>query len=381
MALSRPAPADAAAVNLPTATLPSDYPLDESISTAQTHDDPGDAAIASRLPAISGDALKTSGGDPPPPSLTRRNFQLSDDVSHDAATLAAEEVASSADQPPAATRTRGLAGRATQADDSLLPASPLTPARFTTVAEEEARREAVHERAWPLMAAQVAAFVLVGAGLVGLFMYLSRPSSADELYREINGQASADSGSLSAVDGRLQEFFQRFPDDPRTAELRDLEHQLELDRAQRRLQLTSRGGAFAGGPLLTVEQLYLQGIAAGQESPAAGIRTLNSLVALYSVLPTAAVDSAREADARERQRVCVELAKRQLQTFRSELAEATKQQLATLHERLATAGRLMQSDRPQALMMYRAIIDLYKDQTWAGDVVAEAQRQLSDAGD
>src|SRR4029077_16155784 len=112
--------------------------LDESISTSQTHDDPGDRAVLSRIPALGGRALADAEllakQSPGAGSVAQ---PASDDAAHDAATLAAEEPAREVSRPvkqgPVTVSTRLLADPGTRFDRETGQQLPPRPAHFTTV--------------------------------------------------------------------------------------------------------------------------------------------------------------------------------------------------------------------------------------------------------
>jgi hypothetical protein len=77
----------------------------------------------------------------------------------------------------------------------------------------------------------------------------------------------------------------------------------------------------------------------------------------------------------ERRLGCVTLAKRQLETLRVDVAELESRQIAAVRERLAAAA-LLAPDQPAAAgAVYQAIIDLYGNDSWAAELVAEARTQ------
>jgi hypothetical protein len=174
----------------------------------------------------------------------------------------------------------------------------------------------------------------------------------------------------------LKEFFDRYPQDPRAAELRQYERRIALDRAERRLQLEARG-PLASSALLPVERLYLKARDMASDAPEAAIKTLESLVALYGAPPAASDADPEDRDERERETLCVALAERRIKTIRAALAEQVHRHLAALRERLDAAGQLSATDASRATDVYRAIIDLHGGDAWAAEIVDEARRQLN----
>lgn len=282
--------------------------------------------------------------------------------SHEAATLAPDELEMAdreAEAPP----------------ETVLPkaASPAKAARFTTLEEEQARHAQQH-RSWHVIGAQFLGLVLMLAGLAGLGLYLARPPTADELYDKITANIDPEQAeSVRDVQQEVEEFLSKYPEDPRAPEIQTYMRQVRLDRAERRLQLQARRGGLSDPTLLPVEVLYLQAVSKAQQSPEEAIAMFDSLVQLYGA---SANDDVDDESPQTRQAACVELAKRQSQRLRVELAKHAERQLADLEERLAVAEALSATDPAGAQAIYSAIVDLYQDQLWAEEIVAEARLRL-----
>ena len=251
--------------------------------------------------------------------------------------------------------------------------APATPSRavFTTVEEDLARRQQQPARSWTVVAGPLASLALALAVLGGLGLYLSRPSSADQLYEKISSHADADDvDSMRAVERQIGQFVTRFPDDPRTSELKQYQQRIELDRMNRRLQLHSRRGGLADPTLLPVEVLYLEAMNTASASPDEAIGMLESLIKLYS-----ADNGSKTTD--DRSALCVQLAERQLVQLREDFAKLTVRQLTAIRDRLAAADALAAKNPDEARDMYQAILNLYGDRPWAAAVVTEARLRLS----
>ena len=243
------------------------------------------------------------------------------------------------------------------------------PSVFTTVEEDFARRQQEHARSWLSIAAPLVSLALALAALAALGVYLSRPATADDLYAKISGHLDADDvESMRAVEREIADFVTRFPDDPRTPELREYQQRLDLDKMHR--QLLRHRGELANASLLPVEVLYLQAMDAAQSSTEKGIQMLESLVKLYGPSESAAGD--------DRVKLCVLSAEQQLVQLHHDAAKMNARQLASLRERLEAADRLAAAHPQQAGQIYQAIVDLYKGEPWAESVVTEAQRKLSE---
>jgi hypothetical protein len=255
--------------------------------------------------------------------------------------------------------------------DELAQAIAERPTRFTTLEDEEARLRAQLRRPWIGIAAQLGALVGMLAGFAALAFYFSRPPSADALYESISARVDSDDEAyLSDVANDVDEFLQRYPNDARAGELQQHQHQLELDKLERKLHRQARNSGASDPTLLPVEQLYLQATSIAERSPEDAVAMLNSLVELYGA--ATADDSAVSA--------VVQLASRRSAALTAQIAEQRRRQLASLHERLDTAGRLAESDPQQAAAMYRAMIELHSDDEWAVKVVGAARNRLAELG-
>jgi serine/threonine-protein kinase len=312
MALSRPAH--------------DDFALDGDHLPADTHEPKSDHSLAIDVTKSESQLIHPqepaglAAGSPP----TARPID-----SQDVATLAADEVvrnrAVSEERPAAALPTDGAA-----------PQSAARAARFTTVEAEEAQRRAEQQRSWITVALQLAGLATVLGGMTALAFYLSRPPSADELYRTIKSTSSSDDdASLGNVEREINEFLKMYPNDSRAAELVRYREEVMLDKAERRLQREARGGGGAG-------------------------RTTEI----------------RSPDANKRVKIVVQLAKRRLAASQATIARQREVQLADLKERVQAAKDLVESDPQRAAAMYQAIVDLHANDSWAVDIVQEARSQL-----
>jgi serine/threonine-protein kinase len=301
--------------------------------------------------------------------------------SHNAATLAADELnqdraAATSGSPPATAPTDGVAS---------LPAA--RSARFTTIEAEEARLRAEQQRSWVTMAIQLAGLAAVLGGMAALALYLSRPPSADELYRTITSTSSADDdASLGNVEREINEFLAKYPNDSRAAELVRYREQVLLDRVERKLQRGARGNDSAEAELIPAERLYLRAVGMANDSPEAAAATLKSLIDLYGAEDTrgggdqssASQTAASENDnVRERMNIVVQLAERRLAALQTTIAKQRDVQIADLRERVKAAQQLADSDPQRAAAIFRAIVDLHSHDEWAAEVVQEATSQLA----
>jgi len=280
----------------------------------------------------------------------------------EAATLAAEESV-----PSRATSSQGPAG-AVAAKEGIAKRPFERPTRFTTLEEEESRLQAQRQRSWLVVGGQLTALGAVLAGMAAVALYMSRPPSADDLYESISMRIENDEDFFGGVESEVDEFLERYPSDARGAELTRYKERIELDRLERKLQREARGGGHSDSSLRPVEQLYVQAIGKAESSPDMAAAMLASLVNLYG--PAASEQDETSA--------IVQLANRRLETLKRDLSKEREQLLKSLSERLQAAKKLVLSEPQQAAAMYRAIINLYRDQDWAQDVVTEARTQLTE---
>jgi serine/threonine-protein kinase len=298
-------------------------------------------------------------------------------ASQNAATLAADELHEKQSQIGAVV--------APKSETPLVaPLPPEPAARFTTVEEEELRQRTQNQRSWVTVAAQLGGLVAVLAGLAGVALYLSQPPSADKLFAAIDARVEGDDdASLGKVEREVDEFLERFPNDPRAEQLRSYQERIELDKLERRLQRLTRGGAI-NTSLLPAEQLYLAAVSRAPTSPDESLSMLQSLVDLYG--PAASTETTKNGangndtktdDAASRTSDVIQLAMRRLKSMQPDVERQHKQQIAALEERLAAAEQLMTSNPQEAAAMYRAIVKLHAEDAWAKAIVDSARGQLA----
>ncbi len=249
------------------------------------------------------------------------------------------------------------------------------PAIFTTVEEDLARRQREHRRSWLSVLGPLVSLAIALAALAALGLYLSRPLTADELYGRISDRAESDDvDQIRTVERELGDFVARFPDDPRSPELRELQQRLEIDKMHRQFQ-RHRGG-LADPDLLPVEVLYLRAMNTTKWSPEEAIQTLESLIKLYDI-GDLSDQGELSADSDSRRGKCVQLAQRQLVQLRSDFAKLTSSQMSAIRERLAAADLKAKTQPDQARQIYQAIVDLYGSEPWAASLVAEANQKIA----
>jgi len=248
--------------------------------------------------------------------------------------------------------------------------------RFTTVDEEARRqREQAHGSRWVLIAQLVGLLGALGA-IVWVGWHLMRPATSDDLFRQITttiDQQGTD--DLRVVSGQLQEFLERFPEDPRARQLEPYLEQLAFQKFERQAHLRSRMAGTGGESPL--ERVYFNAMAVAKEDPARGLAMLKSLLALYDPTETTADPKGSNDSPLDGDQRWLPLARRQVEKLRAQVKEQAADQLPSLRERLALAEELQKTHPEQARRMYQAIIELYAGQGWAREIVEQARKRLS----
>ena len=241
--------------------------------------------------------------------------------------------------------------------------------RFTTVDEEEARLRREQSSSNWLLVGQLAGTLAMLLGLVALGWWLTRPASADDLYARIETHI-ADNGDddLSSIEGQITEFMDRFPDDERTNNLRPYADELELRKMERKLRFRARvTGKTEAHP---IAEIFGQANSLRETNPERAAAILQDLLTLY---PT---EGKASAALTEEMRQYLTLADRELAKLRNAIDARAKEQLPMLRDRLLTAERLQATAPAEAAAMYRALIDLYGEQSWAAELMGQAREQL-----
>ncbi len=237
--------------------------------------------------------------------------------------------------------------------------------KFTTV--DEAPIETEPAPSPPMISVQVVALsaALIFIGLTAL--YLMRPPTAQDLFDRIPTQSDVEIESLVEAEDDVREFLVRFPDDPRCAQLKRLEEEIELYHLERRFQRRARGLASVEG-LLPIERSYLEAINLMELDPEQSMLRLQALVDLYQSGTNPASTAGK----------CLELARRRLAQLRREIDGYSAEYARSLKERLDEADGLRPSDPESARAMYRAVVKLYDGKPWAREAVDRARKALTE---
>lgn len=250
---------------------------------------------------------------------------------------------------------------------------PSTPApvagktHFTTF-DEEAQKRATRPTAPDESTSlwlKVAPVLLGGMAIVAGLWYVTRPLTADQLYRKIAAVAKSDEPrALSSVEDKMDEFLIRYPNDTRRDEVTALREDLRLYRLQRQYERRARLQTN-NKSLNPVQRAYLEATRLATNDPAAAARKLQALLNVFS-------GAKNNKDVEQ----CLKLAREQLKQLQASAKELSKTQLKELFEMLDRADQLQATKPDQAAAIRRGIIELFGGKLWAEPAVQRAHAAL-----
>jgi len=240
--------------------------------------------------------------------------------------------------------------------------------RFTTVAEQRQRSSEEASRrekstAW-VNYIQIGGLLVALGVVVAVMLIAPQKPSADQIYRTI--EQSANEGDLADVSEQMDDFLERFPEDPRSEYVAELKEELNLRRQENRYRLAAAIGRVNQG-LHPVEQIYLSAMKTNEHDPIAARDKLQGLILAYGPAETQQGDVAR----------CLVLAERRLKQLNAILSSQSKQQTVSIRERLEYAERISGDDPTKAERIYRGIIQLLQEEPWGSNLADEAQMRLN----
>lgn len=248
-------------------------------------------------------------------------------------------------------------------------------ARFTSVATPSRLGDAPRRAPSSRFGLQGVILLASLLALVVAAWYISRPPSADDLFAQIEAALAKDSddAALRAAD-RIDEFQQRFPEDPRGATLREAQQQIALLRLDRRLTGLARR-PFAREALSPPEQLFVDAMAVAESRPEESVRQLRALVQLFEG-SSAAEPAPSKMSETVSAALCVQLARRKIASLQQQIRKQAQPHRDLLQQRLADAAELRTSDVARARQIWHAVIELYADKPWAQNEVTRARAGL-----
>ena len=141
--------------------------------------------------------------------------------------------------------------------------------------------------------------------------------------------------------------------------------EIDLYRLQRKFEL--RGKILAKNEGLSpVERAYIEAIGYVNLDPALGRKKLQAVVDLFHDSP----------DATKQSRECLLLAQKQLARLDQLAAAQSRSDRAVIVKQLVRAAAIAAENPDEAARIRLAIIELYADESWAADAVAQARRAL-----
>jgi serine/threonine-protein kinase len=246
------------------------------------------------------------------------------------------------------------------------PSTSAPTSRFTTVPEEELGKIDVSEgdedgRWWWL---KLAGAAVAAAAFLLLIWFATRPPSADQRFAEIG--RLMEENDVAAAEGEIDQFLERFPDDPRRPEIEGYRQEIEVARLERVMERRARGMRVGEGMPL-VEQTYLEAMQTARKDPSRAAEQLRWLIAAFGT-------QAEDDDVR----ACIELARKQLERLEKIAEQTAAEHRQTLRQRLDAADALRDDDPNTAREIWQGLVSLYQDQPWAAEAVAEAQKRLQE---
>lgn len=277
-----------------------------------------------------------------------------------AATLSPDELAPQAaagpgplTTPPASEATMAYQpSRADQAGAAQAESTDTAPAadRFTKVSDANDEGGSLREAFRGLLAPQTMALVAALALLVAGGWYMMRPPTADELFKQIETAiAAGDPEDLKTAQPDIQQFLERFPNDPRAGRVQALADEAEQSSP--------------------VERAYAEAKRAALLNPALALAKFQAIVDVYDDGP----------DNSEVTRHWVRLARTQQARLQKRVDKYVAEGRKLLEARMDKAEAISPNEPQVAQRMYRGIIELYSDKPWAGDLVERARDALAKA--
>lgn len=247
--------------------------------------------------------------------------------------------------------------------------------RFTMVEEADRIRStgssiyiSPKQSEWPQWVSIGGIVVLLLACVAAVWWYML-PVSADQLYAEISEYAmSEDDSMLFEAKPLLQEFEERFPDDPRQSELDPMRKEIEFMAMTRTLarHARERYGATNMDP---IEQAFLDCVDARQTSASLAQVKLKAFLAVYGV---------QEGLSSSHQKI-VNMAKHLEQQLLAQKTPVVSPAAEQLQKTMAWISKEMPKNlRGEA---YRGVIELYQDKAWANPFVLQAKQALEGLGE
>lgn len=264
--------------------------------------------------------------------------------------------------------TIAISQNSAQGDDESgnVPAEKRT--HFETV--EEAKSKEAPARNLAAQVGKIAGVFVVLALFAFTAYQITRPPSADRLYEKIQERIDhSDPKTYLKAKSDVERFIQFHPNDDRISELKEIQEKSKLVQLQRKLDVKVLTRRVVSSP---VERLYLEaisGLPVGEES---ALARLQAIVDLHSI---GYESDAGQAESEEDQRF-VELAREKISQLEKSIKEKSEIDKEFVTTRMEYANSIESDSPDRATRIYRGIIELFGDKTWAGDQVSAAHQRL-----
>ena len=241
---------------------------------------------------------------------------------------------------------------------------------FTTVDEQELGRRPTYSRQdtdrkplWMKVLIAIGLFTIAAASV----WYVSLPVpalDADRLYAQIEPVVSTNNSLLLLQsEDLLRQFVERFPEDTRSQAIGTLLLRIDLQRQRNGFEIRTKKRLLSNS-LSSVEQAYWELLQ--MTDPEEKLIRLEALLDLYG----------SQTDSDENLNRCLELVKLEIRALHNQLDTYSKSHRQTLEERLRVAQQLAETDPEQARAIWKGIITLYTDKSWAKSIVQQAREAL-----
>lgn len=200
-------------------------------------------------------------------------------------------------------------------------------------------------------------------GLMGGIWYSSLPNSADALHQRIVA-ASGNETALMNVSSQVNEFVERFADDPRAEGVKALQEAIAIRKLQRNLE-TRAWRRKETGKLSAIEFHCLEAIRLYRDGKLEeGIEVLDGIQLMFG-------DPSRKLDIGIQQTLGV--VRRLQKKWTQELTDGTEDLLENLAVYAANARELAGEHPARALAIWKGMLELYENKLWAEEFTSEAK--------
>lgn len=241
---------------------------------------------------------------------------------------------------------------------------------FTTVDEQELGRRPTYSSQdtdgkplWMKVLIAIGLFIIAAASV----WYVSLPVpalDADRLYAQIEPVVSTNNSLLLLQsEDLLRQFVEHFPEDKRSQAIGTLLLRINLQRQRNGFEIRTKKRLLSNS-LSSVEQAYWELLQ--MTDPEEKLIRLEALLDLYG----------SQTDSDENLNRCLELVELEVRALHNQLDTYSKSHRQTLEERLLVAQQLAETDPEQARAIWKGIITLYTDKSWAKAIVQQAREAL-----